>query len=136
MGAFLIALALDMIAFIFGAKLINHSMKEGGTGFAKACGYIVLVASAILFVFTFVGIILCWAGVGICPGWGHIGPGMMQPSMMGGGGMMGGMIQTPGMMKPPGIEGMVRPPEKPGEATTETPKEAPLVTPKATPEGK
>jgi len=136
MGGILIALALDLIAFLFGAKLIHKGVyghgeekSEKGCGLCKVCGYIVLIASAILFIFTFVGIILAAFGVAICPGAGHMGPGMMQPSMMGGGGMMmgPGMMQQPGMMKPPEArpeEGKIPPIEKQGE------------TPKATPETK
>jgi len=137
MGGILIALALDLIAFVFGVKLI-HKCKHGDSeegkkeccGLCKVCGYIVLVAASILFIFTFVGIILAAFGVGVCPGFSHMGPGMMQPGMMGGmppcmggSGMMGGMMQQPGMMQ--GTE-MMKPPEgktpetKPEEGKTPT----------------
>jgi hypothetical protein len=129
MGGILIALALDLIAFFFGAKLIckgkhGHGEEgEKGCGFSKVCGYIILVAAAILFIFTFVGIILAAFGVGVCPGFSHHAPGMMQPGMMGGGGMMGGMMQG-GMMQQPGMmQGteMMKPPEpRPEEGKTPT----------------
>ncbi|RLC41180.1 MAG: hypothetical protein DRH51_03745 [Candidatus Coatesbacteria bacterium] len=63
MANLLVALAITMIAFYLGIRLIYDSRKDGITGLPMVSGYILTSASSALFVTTLLLLILAFAGI-------------------------------------------------------------------------